>query len=215
MIALLLNVGTLNASKDPAEKFNNLVKKFKKFDDQFDRFTMKSLKHPEKYDQHFEKLKMKFDQFVSKHDKLLTKLTNKIPELATPVSGTSIASSPPPDEVIVVNGNVIVLGPFVVTWTTGTYQGITEWSMKLTNTVAGEIIAITTGVFTGTVDGKSGTLAMYGAFAVTNMDNGFVLLGKVIISEGTGELLDLHGLIGFEEDFPNESKQISGMNFNL
>ncbi|MHA2170709.1 MAG: hypothetical protein ACXAB7_12515 [Candidatus Kariarchaeaceae archaeon] len=222
LVLLLISFGTIAASHDSDDsekkglkKFNKVQKKFDKFEDKFDNFVRKAQKHPEKFDKYFAKLKREFEKYVNSHERISSKIATKFPELTSPVTGFSMASSLPPDEVLPIGGNVILWGPFLVEWISGTYQGITEWSIVLTSNTAGEFIGLVKGVFTGTVDGKSGTLVQHGVFAFADLNVGFVLLGKVIDFGGTGELEGLHGLTGFQEPVPDAGEHITGWNFNF
>ena len=91
------------------------------------------------------------------------------------------------------NGNIVTKFVSEQTWNGGGWEGtIVQKGMMYTYAGSGTIFGVADGVFTGTIDGKSGTVK-YTMWQVVPNGDWSQFKGKMRIIRGTGELKGIKG----------------------
>jgi hypothetical protein len=107
-------------------------------------------------------------------------------------TGTINAGNPTSTGVKMANGNTFLIGEFDQDSFTGTFSGTAPNVFSAVINPSGLNVQIYY-TFTGTVNGKSGTLTI--KFQGNGEGIGLPIQGKMVILSGTGDLANLHGVL--------------------
>ena len=191
---------------DLVEEFDDLVGEFEDFGGESDDFVAEVLENPAEFDEKFAELAEEFQEYVDEFDEVFDELAEEFAQFATPASGNVFVTLGAPTEVLIVDGNLIISQPFSLILT-GTVDGTEVGTLRIVIKVStGEFILQAMGVFTGTVDGKSGTAVDR---TVIMGGPGLPDTGKGILIGITGDLVNVHEL-----DKP-EGDGFTGLTFDL